>query len=58
LGGTPTRINGRLFQETLGRDQNADDLAVTLWLRARGKSGDDFDGPIIYPAEQRLPRGA
>jgi hypothetical protein len=57
-GGTPTWIGGKLFQEKLERNQNADDLAVTLWLRARGKSGDDFDGPIIYPAEQRLPRGA
>ena len=47
-----------MFQEKLDRNQNADDLAITLWVRSRGKSNDDLlDGPIIYPAELRFPRG-
>ena len=47
--GIPTRVGGRLFEEALGTGQDADDVAVTLWLRSRGKSTDDFDGPIHYP---------
>jgi hypothetical protein len=57
--GEPSRIGGKLWQDTLSRNQNADDLAVTLWLRSRGKSSDDlFDGPIDYSPALRLPHGA
>jgi hypothetical protein len=56
---TLAKHGGLSFTKHSARSQDADDLAVTLWLRPRGKSGDDpFDGPINYPAELRLPRGA
>jgi hypothetical protein len=57
--GAPTRIGGKIFQEALDRGANADEVAVTLWLRSRGKSDADFDGPIDYTrGALRLARGA
>ncbi len=46
--GTPTKIDGKMFQAKLDRGENADEVAQALYRESRGEKHDNFDGPILY----------